>query len=90
MAINRRGPMRSEDQRRLAMVLILEAWDAALGNGVETRTFASAALQAALVDMVELYGEAAVAEMTDQLSTRVRAGDFSSKPAELGANRAMA
>jgi len=89
MGSTRRGPMRAEDQRRLAMTMILEAWEAALGTGVETRTFASAALQAALTDMVEIYGEAAVAEMTDQLATRVRAGDFSCK-AERGNPQASA
>ncbi|NIJ42613.1 hypothetical protein FHS78_002915 [Parvibaculum indicum] len=64
------------EQRRLALQNILDAWDETLGEGVSPDILASTAIFAALSDMVEAYGEEAVAEMTDGLSDRIRSGEF--------------
>lgn len=64
------------DQRRMALQNILDAWDEALGEGVSADILATTAIFAALSDMVEAYGEEAVAEMASGLADRVRQGEF--------------
>lgn len=64
------------EQRRLALQNILNAWDEALTEGVSADILATTAIFAALSDMVEAYGEDAVAQMADGLSERVRQGEF--------------
>lgn len=65
-----------EDQRRLALQLILDAWDDALGEGVEPDIVASTAIFSALSDMIESYGEEAVVKLVDGLADRIRQGEF--------------
>lgn len=62
--------------KQKALRYILEAWDEALHDGLETDLVASAALFAALADLVTTYGEDAVAIMTDGLSGRIGRGEF--------------
>lgn len=64
------------EQRRMALQNILDAWDEALAEGVCADILATTAIFAALSDMVEAYGEEAVAEMTTGLPDRVRQGEF--------------
>ncbi|MGB5094154.1 MAG: hypothetical protein WBN97_12750 [Parvibaculum sp.] len=64
------------EQRRVALQNILDAWDEALAEGVDADILATTAIFAALSDMVEAYGEEAVAEMADGLPDRVRQGEF--------------
>jgi hypothetical protein len=64
------------DQRRMALQNILDAWDEALTDGVSADILATTAIFAALSDMVEAYGEEAVAEMAAGLADRVRQGEF--------------
>lgn len=64
------------DQRRMALQNILDAWDEALSDGVSADILATTAIFAALSDMVEAYGEEAVAEMAAGLADRVRQGEF--------------
>ena len=66
----------SDEQRRIALQIFLDAWDDALAEGVDADVLASTAIFAALSDMVETYGEEAVAEMADGLKDRVRKGEF--------------
>jgi hypothetical protein len=68
-----------EEQKRFALEAILAAWDEALRKGVDAEMLASTAIFAALADMVDIYGEEAVAEMCDGLPARVRAGEFTLK-----------
>jgi hypothetical protein len=65
-----------EDAKRLALRLILEAWDAARGQGVKPELLASAAMFAALTDMVDLFGETPVAQFCEDLPDRVLRGEF--------------
>lgn len=64
------------DQRRMALQSILDAWDEALAEGVGADILATTAIFAALSDMVEAYGEEAVADMASGLADRVRQGEF--------------
>jgi hypothetical protein len=69
-----------EAQKTLALDLLLTAWDDALARGVAPEMLASTAIFAALADMVDIHGEAAVAQFCSDLPARVRAGEFSLKP----------
>ncbi len=68
-----------DEQKAMALDAILDAWDGALSRGVEPAMLASTAIFAALTDMVELYGEEAVAELCAGLPERVRRGEFTFK-----------
>lgn len=64
------------DKKGRALQLILDAWDAALAEGAEAEVIASVAIYAALADMVDRYGEEAVAEFCASLPERTRRGEF--------------
>lgn len=68
--------MTDDDAKRLALRLILEAWDAARTQGVKPELLASAAIFAALTDMVDLFGETPVAQFCEDLPDRVLRGEF--------------
>ncbi len=65
----------AEDKRK-ALARVLDMWDAALHEGVPSEALASAAIFAALTEMVDLYGVEPVAAFADGLGARVRAGEF--------------
>lgn len=65
-----------EDLKGRALELVLDAWDKALGEGVEAEVLASVAIYAALVDMVDRFGEEGVADFCATLPERVRNGEF--------------
>lgn len=70
-------PVLPEDaQKSLALDLLLNAWDAALAQGVAPELLASTAVFAALTDMVDMHGADAVAAFCEDLPARVRAGEF--------------
>ena len=64
------------DKKGRALQLILDAWDTALAEGAEAEVIASVAIYAALADMVDRYGEDAVAEFCKTLPDRTRRGEF--------------
>lgn len=64
------------DKKGRALQLILDAWDTALQEGAEAEVIASVAIYAALADMVDRYGEDAVAEFCASLPDRTRRGEF--------------
>ncbi|OQW57832.1 MAG: hypothetical protein A4S17_04270 [Proteobacteria bacterium HN_bin10] len=64
------------DKKGRALQLILDAWDTALADGAEAEVIASVAIYAALADMVDRYGEDAVAEFCASLPERTRRGEF--------------
>ncbi|MBX3490570.1 MAG: hypothetical protein KF769_08135 [Parvibaculum sp.] len=70
------SPLSESEQRRVALQNILDAWDEALGEGVDADILATTAIFAALSDMVEAYGEEPVADMAKGLADRVRQGEF--------------
>jgi hypothetical protein len=65
------------EKKRIALAFLTEAWDEALAEGVDSEILAHAALFAALSDLVITYGEEAVANLTNTLSGRIRAFEFS-------------
>ena len=77
--MNANSTLSDADQKALALDLILHAWEDALNNGVAPEMLASTALFAVLTDMVDIHGEAAVAQFCGELPGRVRAGEFSLK-----------
>jgi hypothetical protein len=59
-----------------ALQYILEAWEEAVYDGIDPDCIATAAIFAALSDMIGSYGEEPVARMTERLPERIRAGEF--------------
>lgn len=62
--------------KRRALDLFLDAWDRALAEGAQPETVASVAIYTALADMVDRFGEEAVAEFCATLPERTRRGEF--------------
>jgi hypothetical protein len=69
----------NEAQKQAALRYILDAWEEALHDGIEPEMLANAALFAALADLIVVYGEDAVAKMTNGLSRRIHHGEFTLK-----------
>ncbi|PTW62198.1 hypothetical protein C8N35_101235 [Breoghania corrubedonensis] len=68
--------IRPEDERRLAMGYISDAWADAIADGVDADAVAHAALFTALIDLVAAYGETAVAELAEGLPRRILEGEY--------------
>ena len=66
-------------QKKLALRLILEAWDEAIAQGASSEMVASSAIFAALTDMIDIYGEQTVADMVADWPDRIRDGEFTLK-----------
>lgn len=64
------------DQRNVALLYILEAWEEAVRDGIEPEMMANASLFAAISDLVTIYGEDAVMGMVAGLAQRVERGEF--------------
>lgn len=64
------------DEKQVALRYLLEAWEEAVYEGVDPDCLATAAIFAALSDMIATYGEEPVAAMCERLPERVRAGEF--------------
>jgi len=70
-------PASDQDQKRLALGYIHEAWAEARIDGVDGDCMAQACLFAALVEFVRTYGEDPAAKFAEGLSARIRNGEFS-------------
>jgi N-acetylglucosamine kinase-like BadF-type ATPase len=66
----------SSEQKQAALRYILDAWEEAVYDGIDPDNLATAAIFAALSDMVAAYGEDPVATLTEGLSERIRYGEF--------------
>jgi hypothetical protein len=64
------------EQHRAALAYVTEAFAEAILAGIESDSFAQAALSAALRELVATYGEEAVATFAEALPDRIRAGEF--------------
>jgi hypothetical protein len=64
------------DDRRAALGFVTEAFAEAILSGLESDSFAHAALFAAFQELVDLYGEEAVAVFAERLPQRIRQGEF--------------
>ena len=68
---------RAEKKHKNALIYILDAWDEATANGVQTDTLATAALFTAISSLVDTHGEEAVSALTERLAKRIEKGEFS-------------
>jgi len=64
------------EKKGRALELVLNAWDEALSEGVDPEVVASVAIYAAMADMVDRFGEEAVADFCATLPERIRNGEF--------------
>jgi hypothetical protein len=70
------APMAPQDAKQAALRYVLEAWEEAVYDGIDPDAIASAAIFAALSDMIATYGEEPVATLCARLPERVRHGEF--------------
>ncbi len=66
----------NQELKHAALRYILDAWEEAVYDGIEPDCIATAAIFAALSDMISAYGEEPVARMTERLPERIRLGEF--------------
>ncbi|MGQ0483962.1 MAG: hypothetical protein ACT4SY_01205 [Hyphomicrobiales bacterium] len=66
----------ANEAKHVALRYILDAWEEAVYDGLDPDCIATAAIFAALSDMIASYGEEPVAVMCARLPERVRAGEF--------------
>jgi hypothetical protein len=68
-----------QEQKRIALGYVHEAWAEARLEGVDGDCMAQACLFAALIEFVSTYGEEAAAGLADGLPARIRNGEFSAQ-----------
>lgn len=66
----------ANEDKHVALRYILDAWEEAVYDGLDPDCIATAAIFAALSDMIASHGEEPVATMCVRLPERVRAGEF--------------
>ena len=71
-----REPVSDHEQKRLALGYLQEAWTEARLEGIEGDCLAQSALFVAFAEMVSTYGEEAAARYAENLSARIRNGEF--------------
>ncbi|MEP2943638.1 MAG: hypothetical protein ABJM86_00085 [Hyphomicrobiales bacterium] len=64
------------EKKRAALDLVLDAWSVGIEKGIDGEILAHASLFAALSDLIELYGEEAVANLAARLPQRIHNGEF--------------
>jgi hypothetical protein len=65
------------EQKRLALACLHDAWVEARHEGVDGDCLAQTALFLALAELTNTYGEEAAARYAENLSARIRNGEFS-------------
>jgi hypothetical protein len=65
------------EQKRLALGYIQDAWAEAQHAGIDGDCLAQTALFLALAELISTYGEEAAARYAENLSARIRNGEFS-------------
>lgn len=64
------------EKKRAALDLVLDAWSVGIEKGIDGEILAHASLFAALSDLIDLYGEEAVANLAARLPQRIHNGEF--------------
>jgi predicted YcjX-like family ATPase len=64
------------EEKQLALRYLMDAWEEAVYEGIDSDCLATAAIFAALSEMIATYGEEPVAVMCERLPERIRAGEF--------------
>jgi hypothetical protein len=72
-----REALAEHEQKRLALGYLQDAWTEACHDGIEGDCLAQTALFLALAELISTYGEEAAARYAENLSTRIRNGEFS-------------
>jgi hypothetical protein len=72
-----RDPVTDQEQKRVALGYLQEAWAEARLDGIDGDCLAQASLFLTLVEFVSTYGEDAAAAYTNGLAARIRNGEFS-------------
>ena len=72
-----REPMPDQEQKKVALTHLQEAWTEARFDGVEGDCMAQACLFFALSELVSTYGEDAAAQFVEGLPKRIQNGEFS-------------
>jgi hypothetical protein len=72
-----REAMADHEQKRLAFGYLQDAWTEACHQGIEGDCLAQTALFLALAELITTYGEEAAARYAENLSSRIRNGEFS-------------
>lgn len=70
-------PLPDQDQKRVALGYVSEAWAEARLDGVDGDCLAQSCLFAAFAELVGTYGEDAAAVFAEGLAGRIRNGEFS-------------
>lgn len=65
-----------QEQKRVALGYLQEAWAEALLDGIDGDCLAQASLFVALAEFVGTYGETAAADYVEGLGKRIRNGEF--------------
>jgi hypothetical protein len=65
------------EKKRLALAYLTEAWEGAEAEGVDSEILAHAALFRAFADLIETYGEEAVAGLAKTFPAKIMAFEFS-------------
>jgi len=74
-----REPLAEHEQKRLALGYLQDAWAEASHDGIDGDCLAQTALFLALAELTTTYGEEAAARYAENLSGRIRNGEFSVK-----------
>ena len=72
-----REALADHEQKRLALAYLQDAWTEARHDGIEGDCLAQTALFLALAELITTYGEEAAARYAENLSSRIRNGEFS-------------
>lgn len=73
---NPAGETPVSDEKGAALRYILDAWEEAVYDGLDPDSLATAAIFAALSDLIATYGEEPVATLAARLPERIRQGEF--------------
>ena len=72
-----REALTEHEQKRLALGFLQDAWTEASHEGIDGDCLAQTALFLALAELTNTYGEEAAARYAENLSARIRNGEFS-------------
>ncbi|MDP9138302.1 MAG: hypothetical protein M3N38_09005 [Pseudomonadota bacterium] len=65
-----------QEPKHAALRYILDAWEEAVYDGLDSDCIATAAIFAAMSDLIATYGEEPVAQLAARLPERIRTGEF--------------
>lgn len=68
---------KDHEERQIALEYLVDAWQSAEQDGVESEALAHAALFAAFATLVDHFGEEVTADLIAELPERIRRGEYS-------------